>query len=312
MRNPLAVLVALALVVVAPAAVAQGPAVTVLLHHPHPDDADPFGFPFAGSDSFTARHAHFEAESGRFDYPYFVADGILPIAALPDPAAPYVSVREAYGDAVAARAAQDPPVTLLLSSSLAGDAIAVRLTIEPEADLAGEDLHAWAAIMEDPVHYQAPAGLTNGVTDHRFTLRAIADLGPIDLGNGTAVEVAWHVRLGPWEKDRILVAAWVEQSAPSPRFDAREVVQATHARLGASVTQAPKGVLVEVLSATWCDPCLYGDRAAEDLAVSLGAARPLAAARVRYFEAPANPWLTGIVCVAAGAAIAAWARRSPP
>lgn len=294
------------------AVAAAGPAATVILHHPHPDDADPFGFPFGGADSFTARHGHLEADTGRFDYPYFVADGVLPIAGLPDSSEPYVSTLEAYGLAVAERAAEEAPVALRLSSEIRDGTLALSLRIEPGTALPGEHLHAWGAVLEDPVRYRAPAGLTNGVTDHRFTLRALADLGPLDLSNGTAADVSWLAALGEWSLDRLVVAAWVEQSAPSPRFDAHEVVQATHAPAGASVHQDSKGVLVEVLSATWCEPCLYGDLAAEDLAVSLGSAEPLREPRTRYLEGPARPWLTIPLSLAAGVAVAAWARRSAP
>jgi hypothetical protein len=107
------------------------------------------------------------------------------------------------------------------------------------------------------------------------------------------------------------VAAWLQQDAPSPRFDAREVVQATHVALGASVEQDAKGVLLEMLSATWCKPCLYGDLAIEAVAVAHGAAEPLEPATQgpRYFQAPPSPALALVAAALAGAGLAWWGGR---
>lgn len=288
--------------------------ITVLLFHPD-DGVDPLGVPFQGSDPFAVRYGPLVADKGRFDFPFFVADGVLPIESLPDPAQPYVSALEAYTAAVDLRAAEQSPVSLTLASRLAGRQAVVSVSAAATAALADEDLRLWLALAEDHVQYQPPPGLTNGVTDHRFTVRAVADLGPVDLASAGATTGSSHSFLidDTWQRDRLSVAAWVQQGAPSPRFDAREVVQATHAALGESVVQAAKGVLVEMLSATWCDPCLYGDEAVEALAVARGVAEPGdATPRSRYLRWQPSDVAPVAVAAALGALVVAVARRRAP
>lgn len=284
-----------------------GTAVTVLLFHPN-DGVDPLGFPYAGSDPFTARYGPFADEDGRFAYPFFVADGAIPIAGIPDPNRPYDSARQAYADAVRSRTAEQSPVTLQVASTLTEGALLIAAQVIPGTSLEGEDLHVWFAIAEDPVHYQPPAGLTNGIVDHRFTVRAIWQGPRLDFAT-EAPRAEWTQPTANWNRERLIVAAWVQQGTPSSRFDAHEIVQATHAPAGQSVSQTSKGVLMEVLSATWCDPCLYGDLAAESLAIELGSAQALEPTRTRYFEWPANPLMVGVLSLAVGLAIGAAARR---
>lgn len=295
-----------------------GPQVTVLLHHPN-DGVDPFGFDYAfGSDYFAIRYGPLVADKGRFDFPYFIADGVLPIEKLPDPDVPYAATLSAYDAAVAQRANEATPVTLHLASSITpsntssltsaapGSDVVATARIVPIEPIDGEDLHLFLALTEDPVHFQPPPGLTNGVTEHRFTVRAIADLGRVDLGAPSNLTRTFTLD-EDWDAQRLHVAAWLQQGAGSPRFDAREVVQATTAPLGESVTQDTKGVLVEMLSATWCDPCLYGDLAVEELAIARGAATPLALDDgPRYFQAPSLPWLAVAAAALAAAATAWW------
>jgi hypothetical protein len=292
----------------APAAAKEAPSspLTVLVFHPD-DGVDRFGVPFAGSDPFAARYAPLVADKGRFDFPYFVADGVLPIEAIPDPTKPYVSALAAYSAAVDSRSAEQAPVTLRLASVVAGGQAVVSVALDPVEPLPGEDLHLWVAVAEDHVNYQPPPGLTNGVTDHRFTVRAVADLGKQDLSGPTNASLSIALDDG-WTSDQLSVAAWLQQGAPSPRFDAREVVQAAHAPLGGAVAQTSKGVLAEMLSATWCDPCLYGDKAMEDLAVARGAASAGPAGRTfRYLDWSARDLLPVGGAVAVGAALVlAW------
>jgi hypothetical protein len=263
---------ALALLPAASAQEAGGPPLTVLIFHPD-DGVDPLGVPYAGSDPFAVRYGALVAHKGRFDFPFFVADGVLPIETIPDPAQPYASALAAYDAAVAARSAEQAPARIALASVRAGGQAVVSVGLDPVEPLPGEGLHLWVAVVEDHVHYQPPPGLTNGVTDHRFTVRAVADLGVQDLSGPANATHTFELADG-WRADQLSVAAWLQQDAPSPRFDAREVVQATHAPLGGRALQETKGVLAEMLSATWCDPCLYGDKAMEDLAVARGVARP--------------------------------------
>lgn len=300
----LAVLAALA----APAAQA-GPEVTLLLHHPN-DGVDPFGFPYAGDDAyFFLRYAPLVAETQRFDYPFFVADGVHDLQGPVDASRPFVAARDAYEAAVAQRLALPNAVTLRLQSTFAGPSAMLAVQAEPVSPLDGEHLHLLVALAEDPVHFLPPPGLTNGVEEHRFTLRAVADLGELDLARPANATHTFTLA-DSWRRDRLVAAAWVQAESPGPRFAAREVVQATHAALGATALQETKGVLAEMLSATWCEPCLYGDLAAEAVAVAHGSARPLEAeSGPRYFQAPASPLPTALVALAAAAAVVWWGGR---
>lgn len=283
-----------------------GPQVTVLLHHPN-DGVDPFGFDYAqGTDYFAVRYGPLVADKQRFDFPFFVADGVLPIETLPDPDVPFEATRAAYEQAVALRSAEQAPATLHLASTMAAGTLFATLRIEPAAPLAEEDLHLLLAVTEDPVHYQPPPKLTNGITEHRFTVRAVADLGAIDLTGPVNLTRSFSLPES-WDREALHVAAWLQQGAGSPRFDAREVVQATSAPAGQAVTQDTKGVLLEMLSATWCKPCLYGDLAAEAVAVDRGAAQPLVAETgPRYFQPPVTPWLAFGLAAVAAVVLAGW------
>ncbi|MEK6976199.1 MAG: hypothetical protein AABY18_07645 [Candidatus Thermoplasmatota archaeon] len=306
----IAALLALQLALVLVPAAQAGPEVTVLLHHPD-DDVDIFGFPYSpAGDYFTTRYATLAADDQRFDFPFFVADGVLPLEKLPDSARPYESARLAYSDAADARLGQAHAVTMRLATTAQAEGSAlVVVTMDPVAPLPDEDLHLMVALAEDPVHYLAPPALTNGIEEHRFTVRAVADLGVIDLTGPAEATHAFALDDG-WAVDRLIVAAWLQQDAPSPRFDAREVVQATHVALGGDVVQDTKGVLLEMLSATWCKPCLYGDLAIEAVAVAHGAAEPLALdSGPRYFQAPPSPVLAAVAAALAGAAVAWWGGR---
>lgn len=302
-----AVLLALAAVLAVPAQ--AGPEVTLLLHHPN-DGVDPFGFAYAGDDAyFFLRYAPLVAEKHQFDYPFFVADGMHAIEGPVDASRPFVAARDAYDAAVLQRLGEQNAVTMRLESTVAGPSAVLAVRLEPVAALAGEHLHLFVALAEDPVHFLPPPSLTNGVEDHRFTLRAIADLGEQDLAQAANATHTFTLADG-WARDRLVAAAWLQQDAPGPRFDAREVVQATHVALGGSVDQDSKGVLVEMLSATWCTPCLYGDAAVEAVAVAHGSAQPLSVDDgPRYFQAPSSPVLAALAAVVAGVAVAWWGGR---
>lgn len=319
----LAVAMALAVVANAPLASAdepQGVGLTVLLFHPD-DGVDPLGVPYQGSDPFAVRYAPLVAEKGRFDFPFFVADGVLPIESIPDPGQPFASARSAYDQSIVERLQVQSPVTMVLESLVAGQQVVASVLLQAHTDLAGEDLHLWVAIVEDHVEYQPPPGLTNGVTDHRFTVRAARDLGavPFDPALSASASPASAGNLSAtfalddgWQRSELSVAAWLQQDAPSPRFDAREVVQATHAPLGDRQVQAVKGVLAEMLSATWCDPCLYGDAAVEDIAVARGIAQPgEPAPSSRYLEWSGRDGFAIALAAVAGVALALAARRLP-
>jgi hypothetical protein len=316
LAGPLATVAALAMVAGlagVPSAAAsghEGVGLTVLIFHPD-DGVDPLGVPYQGSDPFSVRYGPLVADKGRFDFPFFVADGVLPIEAIPDPGQPFASARSAYDQSVEQRLQVNPPVAMTLASLVAGRQAVTSVVVEPVEPLEGEDLHLWIAVVEDHVDYQPPPGLTNGVTDHRFTVRAVRDLGAVDLSGPANLTTTFPLD-DAWQRSELSVAAWLQQGAPSPRFDAREVVQATHAALGAQQTQVVKGVLAEMLSATWCDPCLYGDEALEDVAIDRGVAQPgEATPSSRYVELSARDALPIGLAALGGLALAAFARRLP-
>ncbi|MEA3166862.1 MAG: hypothetical protein QOJ26_1736, partial [Thermoplasmata archaeon] len=158
----------------------DGVPLTVLLFHPD-DGVDPLGVAYQGSDPFEVRYAPLVADKARFDFPYFVADGVFPVESIPDPGQPFASARSSYNQAIDERLKEETPVTLTLDSLVAGRQVVASASIEPRSPLADEDLHLWFALAEDHVEYQPPPGLTNGVTDHRFTVRDVRDLGSVDL-----------------------------------------------------------------------------------------------------------------------------------
>ena len=280
----------------------------VLIFHPD-DGVDALGFSVNGTDPFAGRYAPLVADKGRFDFPFFVADGVLAIEAIPDPQKPYVSALASYSQAVAQRAMEQPVATLRLESVLVEGSVVAAVSVVPRADLSSEDLHLRVALVEDHVQYQPPTGLTNGVTDHRFTVRSYADLGRV---SGPLNATHSFSRPDGYDVARLSVAAWLQQDAPSPRFDAREVVQAASAPVGGSVVQSTKGVLAEMLSATWCDPCLYGDRAMEQLAVDHGVAEPTEErAELRYVDLRGRDVAAIAAAAVLGLLIVLAARRSP-
>lgn len=280
---------------------------TVLLFHPL-DQVDPFGIPFEGGDPFTARYAAVAAQTGQFDYPVFVADGLGAIQALPDSTQPYAGTVGAYEAAVSARLSASPaaPLALALDARKVGDSAVLSVQADPAAPIQesqGQTLRLRVALAEDPVHYQPPAPVSNGVVDHRFTVRAYRDLGAIAL-DGRSNLTATIPLDASWLPDHLIAAAWVQADGTPGRFAPTEVLQATHTPLGGAVRQATKGVLVELYSATWCSPCLYGDLAVEQVAIQRAGAQVLAKPAARYFEAAPAPLLAAAVAVLAGTALA--------
>lgn len=294
---------------VAPGAAAD---VVPLTYHPYPDDADPLGFPYqAGRDAFFARH------SWRFEgippYPYVVVDGVHQIAGIPDIDDPMQSMRDALAEAVQRREADPPPITLTVASARDGDALAVEVTVDPVppgGDAARAQSPAepglgqgtlWIALAEDDVFFRPPQAVSNGVEVHRFTVRAVERVGSFALRAPSSHNASLTVDPA-WDTDVLDVVAWIESDAADPRFASREVLQAvTHRDGRAPTTQTTRGVLVEMLSATWCPPCIYGDTAVAELA---GGTTPTPG--LRYFEG--LPWIAW-VGAALGAAALAWRPR---
>lgn len=296
----------------------EGPGIAVLVHHPYPDASDPFGFQYlqTGTDAYWHRYQHLDTdEVPGFDFPHTVFDGIVPIEGIPEGDGPFVATEQAYASAFNQRAQVESPLTLkLITIQPADDRIQVSLRLDRHSEFDVESLRVWFALVEDPIHYEPPPALSNGVFVHPFVVRAIADGGPLSALQMLETDHTFTVPSGngpsAWDLDRVRAVAWVQQgAADGVRFDAHEVVQAvmqdTSEGVGETVA-SQKVVLMEMYSATWCDTCLFGDRVAEELAVEHGVQRDLEADSVGYLRE--GPWiLAGIGGLAAALAVA-WPR----
>lgn len=336
---------AVAVLLAAPAAYAQtpgasnaGPAVTVILHHPFLDAADPLGVPFAdtGHDAFRLRFAGLAPTvadgEAVFDFPTMVADGKIIVSGIPDGAQPFQSTVTAYQNAFAQRLQSPAPVALTVTSSLDSDRVHARADVQPLPALqAGAPGHlrnasftVWGALEEDHVQYAPPAALSNGVTDHRFTLRSIQRLATVGDVSVPASVNATFAAAG-MDPAQLYVSFWVQRDGVPSASDAAtssgatngtyapgEVVQATTHRVLDPVptVQTSKGVLVEVLSAVWCKPCLYGDLAAERLVQQhgLAAQKGIIVTGTRYYQAPSS-WLMPVAAAAVAVAAAVLVAR---
>ncbi len=246
-----------------------GPGVAVMVHHPYPDDADPFGFDFAaGRDAFVSRFRHLDENGDGFDFPSVVFDGVDLVESIPD-GDPQAATTAAYDAAVRAR--QGEAGITLTVFALAGETLDIMIQAQPVVPL--EDrLRLWVALVEDGIHFAPPPALSNGITEHPFTVRAIVDLGQQNLSAEVRHREPFAIAQ-EWDLERMYAVVWFEQDAGHGlRFAAHEVAQATmHPVLSEAPTQqVRKGVLVEAYSATWCKPCLFGDRAIEEIAETHG------------------------------------------
>lgn len=315
---PRALVGLVALLVMAGPAVAQaepqvreGSDLVVLIHHPYPDAADPMGFPytgagFNGSGYYQQKYAAFDPENDGFSYPHLTVDGILPVEGLPDPKVPYQATYDAYQAALSQRLAEDPAATLEIRTKTSGDQVLVAAQVLPSGPMPGEHLEAWLALAEDNVHYMAPPAVSNGVTNHRFTVRSMVNLGALDFSQGNAAQLTAAFRLEPdWQREQLQVAFWIQQGASyGTRFDANEVAQATmHPVKDDVVTrQTTKAVLMEGLSATWCQTCLYGDKVLEDLAQQHGYAAPATIQSTSYWRPPTH-WGVAVAALVGAVAL---------
>ncbi len=283
----------------------------VLVHHALDQGVDPFWVAFGGGDTFSARYRNVQEQTGRFDYPVLVADGVTVVQQLPDPARPFEGTLAAYTAALTERRDHDAPIALQIAASFQSNAITVQVAARPDQpfDTLGQGLHLFVAVVEDAIHYQPPAPVSNGVTDHRFTVRALLDAGSVPT-------MAWNrtvaVPLGTWAHDQLSAVAFVQAGPVAGRFAAREILNAITSPVdGLHRGQTERAVLLEVYSATWCKECLYGDLAIERLAIQQGAAEPLEPASSGYWQAPAQPIVVygGVVLSALSALLVLRRRR---
>lgn len=240
----------------------------VLIYHPV-DGTDPFGV--AGSP-FETRYPG-AAIDGRFDYPTFIADGTDIVRVLPNPDLPFTDTVAAYEAALARRSAVEAPVQLMLGSALGVDNVTASVAVQPKLQMGlPQSARIYAALVEDNVFQRSPSPVSNGIENHRFTVRAFADLGRLEQ-DGLWRETTWMLNRS-WDRDELSVAAWVQAETQSGSYAEHEVLQAAQVKPGLMTVATERNVLLEMLSATWCDPCLYGDLALEDVAIRAGVAEP--------------------------------------
>ncbi len=283
------------------------PPAVFLIHHPGNDATDPFG---SEPDIFAEAYAGTASTAGAFDYPTFVVDGVLPVRAIPNDKAPMDSVLAAYATALHDRGLTETPVALhlLTQTDAARENVAINLAVEPTGELqriGEQELQAWIVVAEDNIHYKPPAPVSNGIENHRFTVRAHRMAGNLtDDGHG-AFQVTIPLEAS-WDAQQVHIVAWIQADGQGGRFQPHEVVQAVQADLDDASTSATKVVLAQLYSATWCPPCLFGDLAVEELAIRSGAAQPAPGRREGYVtQVP----LLATIGALAGAGLATWATR---
>ncbi len=287
----------------------EGSAVSVLVYHPN-DGVDALGFPFrAEKDAFFVRHGSEPLFADTVAFPGFMADGVIPFEGLPEGDDALASTVALYEDAVQFRLQEETPISFRIATVGAGIHWNASVAVGTDTPLPEADLRLWVALVEDPVHYRPPSGLTNGIFDHPFTVRAVEQHGIVEpLPGQPEVRTISVTLASDWDPNRMHVVAWVEQGGvDTARFDAGEVVQSTSHPLTSDIAtiQLDRGVLLEVYSATWCEPCLVGDLAIEEVAARHGLQpnRGPVEEGLLYYQPPESI-LVFVVAIAAGIGLA--------
>lgn len=248
--------VLLALLALAPLAPAQDwpqAEVVVLAYHPHPDpragrdDADPFSSASAPPPEDLAVLDH-----GALRLPATRLDGVLRVSDAPegDPASALAHFREAQR-LLLLRQRTGAPVAIEIAGTQNGAALDLEMNLAPAAALGNASLEARVVVFEDAVPDPAAPRL------HRFVVRHVEPAEPVDLSRAT--RLTRSIPLDPaWSIDRVAVAVFIAYvGAEGGRFMPGEVLQAASWRVGQAgpTVQVEKAVLVEALTATWCDAC---------------------------------------------------------
>ncbi len=310
----------LLLLLVAPVAAQvpqPGPEVVVLVYHPYPDDADILGFPYGpdcsrACDAFVMRHGGTSLFADGIAFPGFAADGVIFKEGLGEGQA-FQATLDMYEGAVRERLGADTPLALSVATRVLDTSVRASVWLDTQSSIAG-GLHMWAALVEDPVHYRPPAALSNGVYEHPFTVRAVRDLGTVAVSPGAQERIDMDLPIDEaWDVEKLRLAVWVEQDRGAlGTFRPGETIQAVSHKLSAvGVTrQEDRAVLIEAYSASWCDPCLIGDEALEEVAQMHGlpTGRSLSDASSSYLRDGPIPMTFLLVAGLLGAALFAFAR----
>lgn len=245
---------------------------SLLQYHPYPDDRDPLGVPAANTSG--GPRDRMAAYYGATWFPTAHVDGVLESANEPggtvdDPLATYEAL-------VDERAPAGAPATLHLGGRLGPEAAQVNVTVRPRAEVASDRVVLRVVLFEDDVHHPG----ANGVRDHPFTVRAVDDVGPVPVEPDRLTRSERRVPLNAsWDRAELGAVAFLQNEDDRQGLEAREVLQSATYRFDqASPTiQRGKAPLLELYTATWCEPCAPADAAVRTLARTHGAAPPGAA-----------------------------------
>ena len=289
----------------APAQADREAEVVVLAYHAHPDpragreDADPFSSPRAPLPA--------QFRQGGEDAPRLPAtrlDGVAQVSDAPegDPASALAHFREAQR-LLLLRQRTGAPVAVELRATPEPGVLRVDLVLAPAGDLGNASPALRLVVFEDPVPDPA------GPRAHRFVVRHVATPEPLDLRKPG--QLARDLPLDPsWDPTRVGVAAIVEHAGEPGRHARGEVLQAAAWRAGQEgpTVQVGKAVLVEAVTATWCDACRPTEESLALLA-SQFAASPLDQGPASY-EARPGPLALGGLLAGAGVGVLLLRRRA--
>jgi len=239
----------------------------VLVYHPYPDpQQDPWGFPEREANG--TRVAYMEGEYGSYWYPTTVFDGVERV----EGATSFLETYNTYAAIYLERRIDDSPLRLFLNGALDASNASVAVKAQAKQAVPSPDIALRVVLFEDEVHYDGG----NGVVTHRFVVRSTLHDGPITFNETNAASAQLSASLDPsWNRDQLgVVASFVNRDTTVSDYRPGEVLQSTTYRfdqVGPTI-QDSRGVLLETLSATWCDACVYGDGAVDQLANEYGVA----------------------------------------
>ncbi len=276
-------------------ATAQAPAghhevqLSILQHHPYPDpgsdgERDPLGFPAVNTSDGGRDWMH--ATYGATWFPTVRVDGVREHA---NPRGGNVTdPHPVYEDMVTERLDQGSPAILRLDLTRSGGNLTVDATAVMRTSLATDKLVLRLVVFEDPVHHAGG----NGITEHRFTTRAVLQGAEVPTEEGRGAHVTRNLTLDPaWTSENLGAVAYLQNLDDRQALDHLEVVQsATHKLTWPNATvQVEKAPLLELYTATWCPPCAPADRAVDRLATTYGVAATGQGDPWRYLSAPTIP-----------------------
>lgn len=265
----------------------------VLVYHPMPDEeGDPWGIPAiqvngSGVDWMAGYY-------GAYWFPTAVFDGVDVIESTPtgEGAGAYQETYEGYRATIERRITEETPIVITLEAQFVEGILSIRTTLTPQGLPAVAGLVLRLVAYEDEVNFAGG----NGITTHRFVVRAVIPAQSVDLEQGEATYTA-QVRIPSFvDSERLGVVAIVQNTDEDAAvFEPKEVVQSATWTIDQSgpTRQEARGVLLELYSATWCAACVYGDTSADALADEFGIQGSRGAEQGFEYLRPVNPFAVG-------------------